>query len=98
MPVVGGMSFVLFGMISAIGIRTMAEAKVDFSSSRNLLILSIVLVTGIGVKIAVSSTFIVSGIALAALDGIILNLVLPENVDQSNESAKDEDVAEDVAA
>lgn len=84
MPVVGGMSFVLFGMIAAIGIRTMAEAKVDFTQSRNLLILSIVLVTGIGVTIAVSDTFIVSGIALAALVGIILNLVLPD-IDSENQ-------------
>lgn len=98
MPVVGGMSFVLFGMISAIGIRTMAEAKVDFSSSRNLLILSIVLVTGIGVTIAVNDAFVISGIALAALVGIILNLVLPENVDQNNEAAEEDEVVEDVAA
>lgn len=81
LPVVGGMSFVLFGMIAAIGIRTMAEAKVDFSNSRNLLILSIILVTGIGVTIAVTAEFVISGIALAALVGIVLNLVLPEKID-----------------
>jgi uracil permease len=80
-PVVGGMGFVLFGMIAAIGIRTMAEAKVDFTKSRNLLILSIILITGIGVTINVTSEFVVSGIALAALVGIILNLVLPEHLD-----------------
>lgn len=81
MPIVGGMSIVLFGMIAAIGIRTMAEAKVDFTSSRNLLILSITLVVGIGVTIPVSSSFTVSGVALAALVGIILNAVLPEKLD-----------------
>lgn len=81
MPIVGGMSIVLFGMISAIGIRTMAEAKVDFSSSRNLLILSIVLVVGIGVTIPINDNFTVSGIALAAVVGIILNAVLPERFD-----------------
>lgn len=81
MPVVGGMGFVLFGMIAAIGIRTMAEAKVDFTKSRNLLILSIVLITGIAVKIPINDTFSVSGIALAALVGIVLNAVLPEHVD-----------------
>lgn len=81
MPIVGGMSIVLFGMISAIGIRTMAEAKVDFSSSRNLLILSIVLVVGIGVTIPINESFTVSGIALAAVVGIILNAVLPERFD-----------------
>ncbi|MEX1375957.1 MAG: uracil-xanthine permease family protein [Eubacteriales bacterium] len=80
-PVIGGMSFVLFGMIASIGIRTMAEAKVDFTKSRNLLILSIILVTGIAVSIQINDSFTVSGVALAALVGIILNLVLPEHVD-----------------
>ena len=77
LPVIGGMSIVLFGMISAIGIRTMAEAKVDFTNSRNLLILSITLVVGIGLTIPVNPSFEISGIALAALVGIILNAVLP---------------------
>lgn len=86
MPIVGGMSIVLFGMISAIGIRTMAEAKVDFSSSRNLLILSIVLVVGIGVTIPINESFTVSGIALAAVVGIILNAVLPERFDVVKEN------------
>jgi len=81
MPIVGGMSIVLFGMIAAIGIRTMAEAKVDFTSSRNLLILSIILVVGIGVSIVVNETFTVSGVALSALVGIILNAILPEKFD-----------------
>ena len=81
MPIVGGMSIVLFGMIAAIGIRTMAEAKVDFTSSRNLLILSIILVVGIGVTISVNDTFEVSGVALSALVGIILNAILPEKFD-----------------
>ncbi|MGI5849593.1 MAG: uracil-xanthine permease family protein [Christensenellales bacterium] len=87
LPIVGGMSIVLFGMISAIGIRTMAEAHVDFTSSRNLLILSITLVVGIGVTIPISESFTVSGIALAALVGIILNAVLPEKFDIKNEKA-----------
>ena len=81
MPVVGGMSFVLFGMIASIGIRTMAEAKVDFTKSRNLLILSIILITGIAVEIPLNDSFTISGIALAAVVGILLNAVLPEHVD-----------------
>lgn len=87
-PVIGGMSIVLFGMIAAIGIRTMAEAKVDFTSSRNLLILSIVLVVGIGVSIPVSESFSISGIALAAVVGIVLNAILPgkEKFDKSKEA------------
>ncbi len=86
-PVIGGMSIVLFGMIAAIGVRTMSEAKVDFTSSRNLLILSITLVVGIGVTIPVSESFVVSGIALAALVGIVLNAVLPEKFDIKKEKA-----------
>lgn len=82
-PIIGGMSIVLFGMISAIGIRTMAEAKVDFTMSRNLLILSITLVVGIGLSITVNDSFTISGVALAALVGIILNAVLPEKFDES---------------
>lgn len=80
-PIIGGMSIVLFGMIAAIGIRTMAEAKVDFTQSRNLLILSITLVVGIGLTITVSESFTISGVALAALAGILLNAVLPEKFD-----------------
>lgn len=86
-PIIGGMSIVLFGMIAAIGIRTMAEAHVDFTSSRNLLILSITLVVGIGVTIPVSEGFTVSGVALAAFVGIILNAVLPEKFDIKKEKA-----------
>lgn len=84
-PIIGGMSIVLFGMISAIGIRTMAEAKVDFTSSRNLLILSITLVVGIGLTIPINDNFSISGVALAAFVGIILNAVLPEKLDISKE-------------
>ncbi len=86
-PIIGGMSIVLFGMIASIGIRTMAEAKVDFTSSRTLLILSITLVVGIGVTIPVSESFTISGVALAALVGIILNAVLPEKFDIKKEEA-----------
>ena len=86
-PIIGGMSIVLFGMISAIGIRTMAEAKVDFTSSRNLLILSITLVVGIGVTISVNENFTISGVALAAFVGIVLNAILPEKFDQAKEEA-----------
>ena len=85
LPIVGGMSIVLFGMISSIGIRTMSEAKVDFTSSRNLLIMSITLVVGIGVTIPINDEFTVSGIALAALVGIILNAVLPKKFDEKKE-------------
>lgn len=85
LPIVGGMSIVLFGMISAIGIRTMAEDKVDFTSSRNLLILSITLVVGIGLTIPINENFEVSGVALAAFVGILLNAILPQKFDAQKE-------------
>ncbi|MBT3318723.1 MAG: uracil-xanthine permease [Clostridia bacterium] len=99
-PVIGGMSIVLFGMIAAIGIRTMAEAKVDFTSSRNLLILSIVLIIGIGITVPINSSFSISGIALAAFAGIILNAVLPgkDKFDKSKEAKLAEESTTDESA
>lgn len=80
--VIGGISIVLFGMIASIGIRTVIENNVDFTSSRNLLISAVILVLGIG-GAAVSFTigdaqFNIAGLALAAIVGIILNKLLPE--------------------
>ncbi len=80
-PVIGGMSIVLFGMIAAVGLRTLVTNQVDFSNSRNLLIVSIMLVVGIGgaaVPINPDSGFFLQGYGLTAVIGIILNKVLPE--------------------
>ncbi|KAB3532121.1 uracil-xanthine permease [Alkaliphilus serpentinus] len=81
-PVVGGISIILFGMIAAIGGRTLVENKVDFTQSRNLIIAAVILVLGLGgaslpVNIG-DVNFAVEGMALAAIVGIILNKVLPE--------------------
>lgn len=84
--VVGGVSLVLYGMISAVGVRNVVENNVDFTKSRNVLIAAIILVLSIGinystagaVKFAIGSiTISFSGLAVAALVGIILNAVLP---------------------
>ncbi len=85
--VVGGVSLVLYGMISAVGVRNVVESKVDFSKSRNVIIAALILVLAIGIKYydpsgAVSFTvgsvnISLSGVAIAALVGIILNAVLP---------------------
>lgn len=79
-PVMGGISLMLFGMIAAIGLRTMVEAKLDFTKTRNLLIVSIMLVIGLGLQdgLAVGESFTLSNIFLSALCGIILNAVLPK--------------------
>lgn len=81
---IGGVSLVLYGMISAVGIRNLVENKVDLTSSRNLLIAALILVLAIGIKYgagdAISIGFTsLSGLAVAALAGIILNAILPGN-------------------
>jgi uracil permease len=93
-PVMGGVSFILFGMIAAIGMRTISEAKIDFTHSRNLIIVTLILVTGLarpiadvnspGIAISVGAVQF-SGIGLAAIVGLLANLVLhvilPDNPD-----------------
>ena len=82
---IGGVSLVLYGMISAVGVRNLVENKVDLTVSRNLLIAALILVLAIGINYGPGSiTFNIgktaislSGLAVAALVGIILNAVLP---------------------
>lgn len=82
---IGGVSFVLYGMISAIGIRNVVENQIDFTKSRNLIIAAVILVSaigfnGTGISFAIGTTTInLSGIAIAALSGIFLNAILPGN-------------------
>lgn len=84
--VVGGASLVLYGMISAIGMRNVVENSVDFTKSRNLIIAAIILVCALGIEYKTTSgiSFSVgdvnielSGIAVAAIAGILLNAILP---------------------
>lgn len=82
--IIGGVSFMLYGMISAIGVRNVVENKVDFTKSRNLIIAAVILVSGLGfsggLTFHVGGTAItLTGLAIAALAGIILNAVLPGN-------------------
>lgn len=80
LPVMGGVSVILFGMIASVGVRTVVEARLDFSNSRNLIISSIIFVLGIAVdNIVIWKTVSVSGLALAAFSGVILNKVLPKD-------------------
>lgn len=76
-PVMGGIMLLLFGMIAAIGINSLVRAKVDMSRSRNLVIASIVLTTGIGDLNVTCGHFCLGGIGLAGLIGVLLNLILP---------------------
>ena len=82
--IIGGISFVLYGMISAIGVRNVVENKVDFTKSRNLIVAAVILVSGLGFSNGI--TFTVAGtsvtltsLAIAALLGILLNAILPGN-------------------
>ena len=80
--IVGGISFMLYGMISAIGIRNVVENHVDFTHSRNLIIAAVILVCGLGfsdgLTFTVGSTDItLTSLAIAAIAGIILNAIIP---------------------
>ncbi len=82
--IIGGVSFILYGMISAIGVRNIVENKVDFTKSRNLIIAAVILVCGLGfsggLTFTVGGTSItLTSLAIAALTGIILNAILPGN-------------------
>ena len=79
-PVTGAISIVLYGMISAVGVRILINARLNFGDSRNLLTAAIILVLGIGCdSIPVTDTVTISGLALAAVVGIIMALALPES-------------------
>ena len=77
-PVISGISFVLFGVIAASGLKILIENKIDFDKKKNLLIASVILVTGIGGLVVEAGTFVLSSMALATVLGIFLNLILPE--------------------
>nr|WP_252187598.1 solute carrier family 23 protein [Anaeromonas gelatinilytica] len=99
--VMGGVSLILFGMIASVGIRTLTTAKVDFSSNRNLIVASLILVIGIGteilkvkqglytadgvqaftglISIQITDSIQIVGLSLAAIVGITINKLLPEN-------------------
>lgn len=77
-PVIGGISFLLFGMIAANGLRILVDNKVGFEKKRNLVIASVILVIGIGGTYLKIGSFQLTSIALATVFGILLNLILPE--------------------
>lgn len=86
--VLGGISILLFGIIAASGLRMLVDHKIDFGNQRNLVITSVILVIGIGgATIKFSETFQIEGMALAAIVGVVLNLVLPG---RTNETLVDE--------
>lgn len=101
----GGVSLILYGMISAVGVRNVVENKVDFSKSRNVIIAALILVLAVGIKYGTGDaqaiiftlgtlTISLSGLATAAIVGIVLNAILPGNdyefgVDEKGDSSSE---------
>lgn len=77
-PVIGGISFLLFGVIAVNGLRVLIDEKIDFNQKRNLMIASSILVIGIGNAYLQLGSYQFSGLAVATVLGITLNLVLPK--------------------
>ena len=83
--IIGGISFILYGMISAVGVRNMVENNVDLTKSRNLIVIATMFVSGLGFSSVGgvtfnigSATITLTGLAIAAILGVVLNAVLPE--------------------
>ena len=82
--IIGGVSFMLYGMISAIGVRNVVENQVDLTKSRNLVIAAVILVCGLGFSggltfEAAGTSVTLTGLAIAAIAGVLLNVILPGN-------------------
>ena len=80
--IIGGVSFILYGMISAIGVRNVVENRVDFTNSRNLIIAAVILVCGLGfsggITFSIGEAHVtLTNLAIAAIAGIALNAILP---------------------
>ena len=85
--IIGGASFMLYGMIAAVGMRNLVESKVDMGKTRNLVIVSIMLVFGLGMRFAAPITIAIGetnvplgrlGLAVAVVVGVFLNAILPD--------------------
>ena len=94
--IIGGASFMLYGMIAAVGVRNLVEHQVDLSKSKNLTIIALMLVTGLGLRFGPTITFTIGytdvpidrlGVAIAVILGVCLNIILPEEnkQDEANE-------------
>ncbi|MCL2353842.1 MAG: uracil-xanthine permease, partial [Defluviitaleaceae bacterium] len=85
--IIGGASFMLYGMIAAVGIRNLVEARIDMAKTKNLTIIAVMLVTGLGMRFAAPIFLTIGdlqvpmarmGLAIAVVLGIILNAILPD--------------------
>ncbi|MBR5274217.1 MAG: uracil-xanthine permease [Bacteroidales bacterium] len=78
--VLGGIMLLLFGTIASVGVNSLIKNKVDMGNTRNLVIASLILTLGIGGAELTFGSFTIGGIGLAALVGVILNLIIPRNI------------------
>ncbi|MGM9986586.1 MAG: solute carrier family 23 protein [Bacillaceae bacterium] len=92
-PVMGGVCILLFGIIASSGLRMLIDEKIDFGNKRNLVIASVILVIGIGGAKFNIGAFHFEGMALAAIIGVILNLIIPDNTKNSPSKKEENEVA-----
>lgn len=103
-PVRGGVEIILYGMISAIGLRTLAASKVDMLKTRNLIVAALILVTGVGIIVATTGNGItlklgsfsmnISGVFVATIIGVVANVVLPKVKNEVRNMGSEEDLLE----
>ncbi len=87
--VMGGVCLILYGFIAANGLKVIIEEKVDMTKTRNLIIVSVMLVIGLGgAAIKLTSAATLSGMALAMIFGVVLNLILPKEKEETSEETK----------
>ena len=87
-PVLGGIMLLLFGTIASVGINSLIKNKVDMGNTRNLVIASLILTLGIGGAEMSFGSISMSGIGLAALVGVVLNLIIPKGKQTENNNEK----------
>jgi len=92
--IIGGASFILYGMIAAVGIRNLVDDQVNLADMKNCIIVAVMLVTGLGLRFGPAITFTIGGtsipidrlgVAIAVILGIILNVVLPSAIEKKEE-------------
>ncbi|MCE2616358.1 MAG: uracil-xanthine permease family protein [Phocaeicola sp.] len=87
--VLGGIMLLLFGTIASVGIQNLIQHHVDLNKTRNIIIVSVTLTMGIGGAVLGWGSFSISGIGLSAIVGVILNLILPQNIIEENQDKKE---------
>ncbi len=93
-PVLGGITIILYGMIAAIGLRNLIDNKVNMASTRNLLIASVIFTLGVGGISIPIGQYVFQGVGPAAVIGILLNLVLPNDKEVSDTITEEPDKME----